>query len=160
MEKIEREGNRGLPHRAEQTHSVFEVVRDFFHLSREELEEKQYQVKVPGRIIAIRKMGRATFFHISDFRDRVQVYLREDLIGPENYELFDLFDIGDFIQVEGRLFRTRTGELTILAEKMIFLAKCFHPLPEKWHGLQDIELRYRKRYLDLIMNPESGRPLE
>ncbi|HOM94064.1 MAG TPA: lysine--tRNA ligase [Candidatus Saccharicenans sp.] len=154
--KLREKGIDVFPHRAEQTHSVFEVVRDFFHLSREELEEKQYQVKVPGRIIAIRKMGRATFFHISDFRDRVQVYLREDLIGPENYELFDLFDIGDFIQVEGRLFRTRTGELTILAEKIIFLAKCFHPLPEKWHGLQDIELRYRKRYLDLIMNPESG----
>lgn len=75
--KLREKGIEVFPHRAEQTHSVFEVVRDFFHLSREELEEKQYQVKVPGRIIAIRKMGRATFFHISDFRDRVQVYLRE-----------------------------------------------------------------------------------
>ncbi|HRD02634.1 MAG TPA: lysine--tRNA ligase [Candidatus Saccharicenans sp.] len=154
--KLKEKGIDVFPHRAEQTHSVFEVVREFFSLSPEELEDKHYQVKVPGRIIAIRKMGRATFFHLADFRDRVQVYLREDLIGKENYELFDLFDIGDVIQVEGRLFRTRTGELTILAEKMTFLAKSFHPLPEKWHGLQDIELRYRRRYLDLIMNPESG----
>lgn len=159
LEKWKKLKDRGIdvfPHQAEQTHSVFEVVRDFFDLSREELEEKHHQVKVPGRIIAIRKMGRATFFHLSDFRDRVQVYLREDLIGKENYELFDLFDIGDVILVEGWLFRTRTGELTILAEKITFLAKSFHPLPEKWHGLQDVELRYRQRYLDLIMNPESG----
>lgn len=154
--KIQERGIEVFPHRAEKTHSVFEVVRDFLHLSKEELEEKNYQVKVPGRILAIRKMGRATFLHIADFRDRVQVYLREDVVGKENYELFDLFDIGDIILVEGRLFRTRTGELTILAEKFSFLAKSFHPLPEKWHGLQDVELRYRKRYLDLIMNPESG----
>ncbi|MGQ9800863.1 MAG: lysine--tRNA ligase [Candidatus Saccharicenans sp.] len=154
--KLREKGLEVFPHRAEVSHSVFEVVRDFSALSKEQLEEKNYQVKVPGRIMTIRKMGRATFFHIADCRDRLQVYLREDLVGRENYELFDLFDIGDVLLIEGRLFRTRTGELTVLAEKYSFLAKSFHPLPEKWHGLQDVELRYRKRYLDLIMNPESS----
>lgn len=154
--KLQEKGLEVFPHRAEVSHSVFEAVRDFSPLSQAELEEKQYRVKVPGRIMTIRKMGRATFFHIADCRSRLQVYLREDQVGPENYELFDLFDIGDVILVEGRLFRTRTGELTVLAEHFAFLAKSFHPLPEKWHGLQDVELRYRKRYLDLIMNPDSS----
>lgn len=154
--KLREKGLEVFPHTAEVTHSVFEVVRGFSPLSKEELEEKEYRVKVPGRIMTVRKMGRATFFHIADCHNRLQIYLREDLVGPENYELFDLFDIGDVVQVEGRLFRTRTGELTVLAEKFKFLSKSFHPLPEKWHGLQDVELRYRKRYLDLIMNPESS----
>ena len=101
-------------------------------------------------------MGRATFFHISDSRSKLQVYLREDKVGKESYERFSLFDIGDIIAAKGVLFKTRTGELTILAESSVFLAKCRHPLPEKWHGLQDVELRYRKRYLDLIVNPEIG----
>jgi len=154
--KLQEKGLDAFPCRAEVTHAVYEVVRDFSYLSKEELEGKDYRVKVAGRIMAIRKMGRATFFHMADFRDRIQVYIREDMVGKENYELFELFDIGDVILVAGKLFRTRTGELTILAESFGFLAKSFHPLPEKWHGLQDVELRYRKRYLDLIMNPESG----
>jgi len=111
---------------------------------------------VPGRVLSIRKMGRATFFHISDSRARLQVYLRADAGGAEAYERFGLIDIGDFVSVRGHLFKTRTGELTVLAEAWTFLAKCLHPLPEKWHGLQDTELRYRRRYLDLIMNPEVG----
>ena len=93
-------------------------------------------------------MGRATFFHISDGRNQLQVYLRGDKVGQETYERFSLFDIGDIIAVKGVLFKTRTEELTVLAESTVFLAKCRHPLPEKWHGLQDVELRYRKRYLD------------
>ncbi|MDY0230923.1 MAG: lysine--tRNA ligase [Candidatus Saccharicenans sp.] len=155
--KLQEKGLEVFPHKAEVSHSVFEVIKEFAHLGKEELEAKNYQVKVPGRIMAIRKMGRATFFHIADFRQRLQVYLREDQVGKENYELFDLFDIGDVVVAEGRLFRTKTGELTILAEKLRFLAKSFHPLPEKWHGLQDVEARYRKRYLDLIMSPDSGK---
>ncbi|MGB9906667.1 MAG: lysine--tRNA ligase [Candidatus Saccharicenans sp.] len=154
--KLREKGLEVFPHKAEVSHSVFEVVRDFSPLTKEELEAKNFRVKVPGRIMTIRKMGRATFFHIADCRHRLQVYLREDLVGRENYELFDLLDIGDVLLIEGRLFRTKTGELTVLAESFSFLAKSFHPLPEKWHGLQDVELRYRKRYLDLIMNPESS----
>jgi len=101
-------------------------------------------------------MGRATFFHVSDGRSRLQAYLREDAVGAELYERFFLFDIGDVVSVKGALFLTKTGELTVLAEDVVFLAKCLHPLPEKWHGLQDVELRFRRRHLDLIMNPEVG----
>jgi lysyl-tRNA synthetase class 2 len=135
---------------------VFAAVREFADLSREELESRAVSVTVPGRILSIRRMGRATFFHLSDGRTRLQAYIRQDLVGSEAYETFGLYDIGDIVAVRGKLFRTRTGELTVLAEEVVFLAKCLHPLPEKWHGLQDVELRYRQRYLDLIMNPEVG----
>jgi lysyl-tRNA synthetase class 2 len=158
-EKLERLVSEGIdlfPHKVEKSHSVFEVVSNFASLSKEALEEKKIEVAVPGRILSIRRMGRATFFHISDGQDKIQAYLREDLAGKKNYKLFSLFDIGDVILVEGPLFKTKTGELTVQVQTFTFLAKSLHPLPEKWHGLQDIELRYRKRYLDLIMNPEVG----
>jgi lysyl-tRNA synthetase class 2 len=104
--------------------------------------------------MTVRVMGRAAFFHISDARSQVQVYLKSDIVGAEAYERFKLFDLGDLVSVSGELFKTRTGELTVHADGLVFLAKCLHPLPEKWHGLQDVELRYRRRHLDLIMNPE------
>jgi lysyl-tRNA synthetase class 2 len=154
--KLRQEGISLFPYKAEYTHSVFEAVRDHVHLSREELEEKKIAVTVPGRILSIRKMGRATFATISDSRAKLQVYLREDLLGEKSYRIFDLMDIGDIINTEGTLFKTRTGELTVLVRSFNLLAKCLHPLPEKWHGLQDVELRYRRRSLDLIMNPEVG----
>ena len=154
--KLRQEGISLFPYKAEKTHSVFEAVSDYVHLSREELEEKKIAVAVPGRILSIRKMGRATFATISDSRAKLQVYLREDLLGEKNYRIFALMDIGDVISAEGTLFKTRTGELTVLVRSFSLLAKCFHPLPEKWHGLQDVELRHRRRYLDLIMNPEVG----
>jgi lysyl-tRNA synthetase class 2 len=153
LEKLAQENIDLFPHNVESTHSVFEIAEGFSSLSNEKLEKKKEKVVVPGRIASIRKMGRATFFHIIDSRSRLQVYLREDKVGKKNYKLFSLIDIGDIISVEGTLFKTKTGELTILAESFMFLAKCLHPLPEKWHGLQDVEIRYRKRYLDLIMNP-------
>jgi len=155
MEKLVQEGIDVFPRQVKITHSIFEVVEKFSMLSREELEEKKVKVKVAGRIISIRRMGRATFFHIMDSRSRLQAYLREEGVGKKDYELFSLIDIGDIVSVEGILFKTNTGELTVLARSYTFLAKCFHPLPEKWHGLQDTELRYRKRYLDLIMNPKE-----
>jgi lysyl-tRNA synthetase class 2 len=144
------------PVKVERTHSVFEVVRDFSALSREDLEARPVSVAVPGRIMSIRRMGRATFFHLSDGRARLQAYIRADVAGPKSYEAFSLFDIGDLAAVMGKLFKTKTGELTVLVERLTFLGKSLHPLPEKWHGLQDVELRVRKRYLDLIMNPEVG----
>jgi lysyl-tRNA synthetase class 2 len=153
MEKLAQENIDLFPHKVESTHSVFEINEGFSSLSKEDLEKKKEKVIVPGRIISIRKMGRATFFHIIDSRSRLQVYLREDKVGKTHYKIFSLIDIGDVISVGGVLFKTKTGELTILAESFTFLAKCLHPLPEKWHGLQDVEIRYRKRYLDLIMNP-------
>ena len=145
-----------FPHKVEKTHTTSEIVSQFLQLTKEELEAKKIRVQVPGRILSIRQMGRATFFHISDSRAKLQIYIREDTAGPKAYALFGLFDIGDWIAVQGVLFKTRTGELTVLCESFVFLAKCLHPLPEKWHGLQDVELRYRRRYLDLVMNPEAG----
>jgi len=155
MERLARENIDLFPHKVESTHSVFEIVEAFSSLASEKFEKKKEKVIVPGRVTSIRKMGRATFFHIVDSRSRLQIYLREDKVGKKNYNLFSLIDIGDIVSVEGVLFKTRTGELTVLAESFTFLAKCLHPLPEKWHGLQDVEIRYRKRHLDLIMNPEQ-----
>ncbi len=154
LQKLVQAGVDPFPHHVEKTHAISEIVAEYPPLSKEELEVKKVQVRVPGRIISIRQMGRATFFHISDGRAKLQIYLREEGAGRPAYELFSLFDIGDWINVKGVLFKTRTGELTVLCDAFTFLAKCLHPLPEKWHGLQDIELRYRRRYLDLIVNPE------
>jgi len=145
-----------FPYRADKTHSVFEIVRDYAGLTPDELGDRKIAVLVPGRIMSIRKMGRATFATVSDGRTRLQIYLREDQAGEKAYRVFGWLDIGDIIAVKGTLFKTKTGELTVLVSAYTLLAKCLHPLPEKWHGLQDFELRYRRRYLDLIMNPEVG----
>ncbi len=155
MEKLAQEKIDLFPHKVESTHSVHEIVEGFSSLAKEEFEKKKERVVVPGRITSIRKMGRATFFHIMDSRSRLQVYMREDTAGKKNYQLFSLIDIGDIVLVKGVLFKTRTGELSVMADSFVFLAKCLHPLPEKWHGLQDVEIRYRQRYLDLIMNPDQ-----
>ncbi|MBN1223644.1 MAG: lysine--tRNA ligase [Candidatus Aminicenantes bacterium] len=155
MNKLSREGVDLFPHKTKITHLVYDIVSVYSGISAEELEEKGEKVVVPGRIMSIRKMGRACFFHIADSRSKLQVYIREDRVGKAMFDRFNLLDIGDVISVEGVLFKTRTGELTVLCDTYTFLAKCFHPLPEKWHGLQDVELRHRKRFLDLIMNPEQ-----
>lgn len=154
LAKLKAKGITLYPYKFTKTHSIDGIVAIFGSKSKEELEAEKIRVKVPGRIMTVRRMGRATFFHIANSQAKLQAYLREDIVGAENYELFDLFDIGDVVGLEGYLFRTKTGELTVLVEKFELLAKCLHPLPEKWHGLQDIELRYRRRYLDLMMNPE------
>ncbi len=153
MEKLAQEGIDLFPHNVSPSHTIMDVLTDYSELSSEELEEKKIEVFVPGRIMSIRKMGRATFFHIGDSKGKLQVYLREDKVSEKNYTVFSFVDIGDMLAIKGILFKTRTGELTTMAESFVFLAKCLHPLPEKWHGLQDVELRYRKRHLDLIMNP-------
>ena len=120
----------------------------------------QIQTRTAGRILAIRSFGKANFLVISDGRARIQVYIKQDALPERDFQIFKLLDFGDWIGVEGRLFRTRTNELTIWASRLEFLAKCLLPLPEKWHGLQDVEIRYRQRYLDLIVNPESRRVFE
>jgi lysyl-tRNA synthetase class 2 len=153
MEKMAQEGVDLSPHHFSPSHTIADVLEQYSHLTSEELEEKKPDVFVPGRIMSIRKMGKATFFHIGDSRGRLQVYLRKDKVSEKDYMMFSLVDIGDMLAVKGFLFKTRTGELTVMAESFVFLAKCLHPLPEKWHGLQDVELRYRNRHLDLIMNP-------
>jgi lysyl-tRNA synthetase, class II len=157
LRRLAEAGVELFPHKADWTHTVAGIVAEYTMLPKEDLEEKKPAVRVPGRIMTVRKMGKATFFHISDGRSRLQVYIREDVAGPEAYERFGLLDIGDVVLIAGTLFKTRTGELTVLCASWTFLAKSLHPLPEKWHGLQDVEIRFRKRYLDLIMNPEVGR---
>ncbi|MFQ6083292.1 MAG: lysine--tRNA ligase [Candidatus Aminicenantia bacterium] len=143
-----------FPDKYSKTHSVSDVVEEFSSYSRQDLDKEKFKVSVPGRIISLRKMGRASFFHISDGLNKIQGYIKQDKVGEKEYQIFNLLDIGDFIGIEGILFRTKTEELTIFIESLTFLAKSFRPLPEKWHGLQDIEIRYRQRYLDLIINPE------
>jgi lysyl-tRNA synthetase class 2 len=158
-EKLRKLGEAGVPlfpYTSARTHEAGEVVEAFSCLAPDELEARRAEIVVPGRIMSLRKMGKATFFHISDGRHQLQAYIRADKVGAEAYERFGLYDLGDVVAVSGSLFKTRTGELTVLCDAVTFLAKCLHPLPEKWHGLQDVELRYRQRYLDLIMNPEVG----
>ena len=124
------------------------------------LDEKQVQTTVAGRLLAIRRFGKANFLVISDGKARIQAYLRKDSVSEIDFKIFRLLDFGDFIGVEGRVFRTKTNELTIWATRLKFLAKCLAPLPEKWHGLTDVEIRYRQRYLDLIVNPDARRVFE
>ena len=121
-------------------------------LKKEESTEDKFSVA--GRIVALRKMGKASFLAISDGVERLQLYFRQDNVGKEKYDLLKLIDLGDFLGVTGKVFKTKTGEVTIKVEEFELLCKAIRPLPEKYHGIQDKELRYRKRYLDLIMNPE------
>jgi len=122
--------------------------------SAEQLIEKEEKVKTAGRIMSIRTMGKSVFFHIKDGTGSIQVYIKKDIIGDEKFEFFKDLDIGDIIGIEGKLFKTKTGEITILCEIFQLLTKSIQPLPEKWHGLKDIEKRYRQRYVDLIVNDD------
>ncbi len=122
--------------------------------TKEELDALGAQHTLSGRVMTRRKHGKTTFVHIQDGSGRIQVYVKKDDIGADAYELFSKFDIGDFVGVSGKLSKTRTGELTLFAKEVHLVTKSLLPLPEKWHGLKDIELRYRQRYVDLIVNPE------
>jgi lysyl-tRNA synthetase class 2 len=123
-------------------------------LTAEEVEALGRKTRVAGRVMALRKFGKAVFTHIQDGSGRIQLYLRKDGLSPEDFAVLKKIDIGDVIGVDGVLFRTRTNELTVQASTLTLLAKSLRPLPEKWHGLKDIEQRYRQRYLDLIVNPD------
>lgn len=132
-----------------------EIKRLYTKKSNASLERNKPYVSVAGRIKALRKMGKASFMNIQDKYGNIQVYMGIDVVGKKAYELFKLADIGDIVGVYGRVMKTRSGELTIRAEKYTHLTKCLHPLPEKFHGLVDVEERSRRRYLDLIMNEEA-----
>jgi len=136
------------------THTVPAIVADFAGKTSEELESPRVPVRVTGRIMAIRLMGKAGFAHIQQGGQKLQIYVKKDAVGEKGFELYKLLDLGDHIGVAGYLFRTRTGELSVHVDEITFLSKDLLPLPEKWHGLTDVELRYRQRYVDLIMNPE------
>ncbi|MBA4416727.1 MAG: lysine--tRNA ligase [Syntrophus sp. (in: bacteria)] len=132
--------------------TTLDVEERFSALDHDELEKIEERVSVAGRIMAFRDFGKSTFLHIQDRKGRIQLYARKDILKTPAYDVFKKFDIADIIGVTGRVFKTKTGELTILAEEIKLLTKSLQPLPEKWHGLKDVEERYRKRYLDLIVN--------
>jgi lysyl-tRNA synthetase, class II len=154
LDELKKRGFDPYPRRFEYSNTITEVRQQFDQTPGPELEQNRQNVRVCGRIISLRPQGKAGFMDVSDGQNRVQVYVRKDNVGQENFELFQLFDLGDIVGVEGHLFRTRTNELTVSAVKVSHLSKNLLPLPEKWHGLQDVETRFRQRYVDLIVNPE------
>ncbi|MGB2696397.1 MAG: lysine--tRNA ligase [Candidatus Zixiibacteriota bacterium] len=149
LKKLKELNINPYPYHFERTHSTKDILDNF-----ESLEKEQKGIKSAGRIVSLRKHGKSSFFHIQDGYGKIQVYVKSDEVGQEKFELLDCFDIGDHLGVEGKVFVTKTGEKSIRAKDFIILSKSLRPLPEKWHGLQDKELRYRQRYLDLIVNPK------
>ena len=160
LEKLKSSGATVYPNDFRPTHSASALVNQFNPASDDELSAARLDLRVAGRIMAIRRMGKASFFHVQDRRARLQVYIQQSAVGEESYGLFRSLDVGDIVGIEGHLFRTRTKELTLECRSIRLLTKCLRPLPEKWHGLADVEARYRQRYVDLMVNPESRRIFE
>jgi lysyl-tRNA synthetase class 2 len=154
LKQIEALGQQVYPRRYEFTHTIPQILAEYTEKTAEQLEAPRVNVRVAGRIMAIRLMGKAGFAHLQQDGQRLQIYVKKDAVGDKGFELYKLLDLGDHIGVSGYLFRTRTGELSVHVEEITFLSKDLLPLPEKWHGLTDVELRYRQRYVDLVMNPE------
>jgi lysyl-tRNA synthetase class 2 len=154
LKKIQAITGEAYPRKAHTTHSLVDFIKDFQSLDETALQEITRTVSIMGRIVSLRDQGKTIFLHLFEGGVKVQVYLRKDALSDLQWELMHLVDLGDFISVEGTLMRTKTGELTLRANTVTFLAKALLPLPEKWHGLQDIEIRYRQRYLDLISDEE------
>src|SRR5439155_1075607 len=148
------------PRKWEFTHSLPQILGEYSSRTAEELDAQKVPVRVAGRVMTIRPHGKAGFAHLAGGGAKLQVYVRLDAVGERDFELYKLLDLGDLIGVEGYLFRTRTGELSVHAERLQFLAKALLPLPEKWHGLTDVQIRYRQRYLDLMVNPEVRQVFE
>jgi lysyl-tRNA synthetase class 2 len=154
LKRIEALGQPAYRTRYEFTHTIPQILADYLPKTAEQLESERVNVRVAGRIMAIRLMGKAGFAHLQQGGQRLQIYVKKDAVGDQGFELYKLLDLGDHIGASGYLFRTRTGELSVHVEEITFLSKDLLPLPEKWHGLTDVELRYRQRYVDLVMNPE------
>jgi len=152
--EIEALGFRAYGQRFDASHTIPQILADYSAKTSEELAD-QPRVRIAGRIQTVRRMGKAGFMHLMQSGERLQVYVRKDAIPEADYALYEGFDLGDIVGVDGYLFRTRTGELSVHAEKLTFLSKILLAMPEKWHGLEDVEIRYRQRYLDLIANPDS-----
>ncbi len=152
-QKMKEFSSRGIdpyPHRFKRTKLIQDIIEEFKGLKPESRTGKS--VILAGRVIRIRRMGKASFSHIKDVTGMIQIYVRSDNIGKEGYDIFGMVDIGDHIGIEGEIFATKTGELSIDVKRIDILSKSLRPLPEKWHGLKDVETRYRQRYLDLIAN--------
>jgi lysyl-tRNA synthetase class 2 len=155
LEQIQALGMQAYPHEFRWSDTVADLATNFAETASADLEGHQREVRVAGRIVSLRLMGKAGFAHLQGSGKRIQIYVKKDVTGDRGFELFKLLDLGDSIGVRGHLFRTKTNELTVRVEEIFFLAKALLPLPEKWHGLTDVELRYRQRYLDLIANEKS-----
>jgi lysyl-tRNA synthetase class 2 len=158
VREIEALGYRPFGKRFEFTHTIPDILSEFSAMTPEELAPlalpEAPRVRIAGRIQTVRRMGKAGFMHISQNGGRMQLYVKKDAVAERDYALFGLLDLGDIIGAEGYVFRTRTGELSVHVEKLEFLSKTLLAMPEKFHGLEDVETRYRQRYLDLISNPE------
>jgi lysyl-tRNA synthetase class 2 len=158
LKQIEALGQATYRSKYDFTHTLEQILADYTSKTAEELEQaraaRPENVRVAGRIMGIRLMGKAGFAHLQQGGKKLQIYVKKDAVGDKGFELYKLLDLGDHIGVSGYLFRTRTGELSVHVEEITFLSKDLLPLPEKWHGLTDVELRYRQRYVDLVMNPE------
>jgi lysyl-tRNA synthetase class 2 len=168
LKQIEALGQTAYRSKYDLTHSIPQILADYSDKAAEQLENPRVNVRVAGRIMAIRLMGKAGFSHLQQNGQKLQIYVKKDAVGDAGWDLYKLLDLGDHIGVGGYLFRTRTGELTIHVEEITFLSKDLLPLPiskeiaadasaegpRKWNELADVELRYRQRYVDLIVNPE------
>jgi lysyl-tRNA synthetase class 2 len=153
LEELKKEGINPYPNHFKATHTSKDIHEVSDSLSDEELKSIQETFCLAGRILAIRDFGKTSFIQIQDRKGRIQAYFQKNIIGDQAFQLFKLLDIGDFVGLEGKVFRTKTGELTLHVQNFQLLVKSLRPLPEKWHGLTDVEIRYRHRYLDLIANP-------
>ena len=152
LKEIRDAGINPYPYRYDPTHTANAILEEFKKIKKGEKSRKA--VSAAGRIMQLRRMGRASFCHVLDSTGKIQLYFNEEETGKEGYRLLKKLDLGDIIGAEGKVFRTKTGEITVYVKKFQLLAKSIRPLPEKFHGLKDVELRYRQRYVDLIMNPE------
>ncbi|MEA1855742.1 lysine--tRNA ligase [Cytobacillus sp. OWB-43] len=155
MNSLREQGVDPFGKRFDRTHQSQQLVEEYSQFEKEELEEKEIPVTIAGRIMTKRGKGKAGFAHIQDLSGQIQLYVRKDAVGEEAYEVFTSADLGDIVGVSGVLFKTKVGELSVKAKQFELLTKALRPLPDKFHGLKDVEQRYRQRYLDLIMSEES-----
>jgi lysyl-tRNA synthetase class 2 len=155
LEQIAALGFDPFPHKFDWQYTAAEIVARYGERTAEALQAEKVSVRVAGRILTLRPHGKAGFAHIQGGGQRLQIYVKLDVVGERAYQLFQLLDIGDVVGVSGHLFRTKTNELTVWVEELTLLTKALLPLPEKWHGLADVEMRYRRRYLDLIANERA-----
>ena len=160
LAELEKLGIEIYPRTFERQHTISALVEAHGSRTHDELEGEHVTTITSGRILAIRAFGKANFLVLSDGHSKMQAYIRQDALPELDFTIYKLLDFGDWVGIEGRLFRTKTNEFTIWASRVHFLSKCLVPLPEKWHGLTDVETRYRQRYLDLIVNPDSRRVFE
>ncbi|HZE22166.1 MAG TPA: amino acid--tRNA ligase-related protein, partial [Desulfobaccales bacterium] len=154
LEELREQGLDPFYNRFVPSHTIARVLEEFGTLTEPNLEALNQTFRLAGRLMLLREFGKATFCHFQDGTSRLQAYVQRQVVGPEAFALFKRLDLGDIVGFEGKLFRTRTGELTLAVSRFTLLTKALLPLPEKYHGLTDVETRYRQRYLDLLVNPQ------